>query len=148
MPIPRNFVGYGKVPPKVHWPKGCMLALTFAINYEAGSERSVVFGDQGPESFGEFPSYGAPPKRDLAIESIFEYETRAAIWRILRVFEKHNVKTTFFAAAKTLETNPGAAKEIVRMGHEICSHGYRWIEHFTLNVEEEREVIRRAVESI
>jgi len=148
MPIPRNFVGYGKILPKVRWPKGAKLALTFAINYEAGSERSIGFGDQGPETFGEFPAYGTPPKRDLTIESIFEYETRVAIWRMLRIFEKYGVKTTFFAAAKTLEANPEAAKEIVRKGHEICSHGYRWIEHFTLSADEEREVIRKAVASI
>jgi peptidoglycan/xylan/chitin deacetylase (PgdA/CDA1 family) len=145
---PRDFVGYGKAVPKVRWPNGARLAVTFAINYEAGGERSVAFGDQGPETFGEFPSYGTPPKRDLAIESIFEYETRAAIWRILRVFDKYAAKTTFFATAKTLETNPEAAKEIVKRGHEICSHGYRWIEHFTLTREEEREVIHKAVVSI
>jgi peptidoglycan/xylan/chitin deacetylase (PgdA/CDA1 family) len=147
-PLPRDFIGYGKNPPKVQWPENARLALTFAINYEAGAERSVAFGDQGPETFGEFPSYGAPPKRDLCIESIFEYETRVAIWRILRAFDKYEVKTTFFAAARTLETNPQAAKEIVSKGHEICSHGYRWIEHFTLNRDEEREVIRKAITSI
>ena len=147
-PISRDFIGYGMNVPKIKWPNNARLALTFAINYEAGSERAVGFGDQGAETFGEFPAYGAPPKRDLAIESIFEYETRVAIWRILRTFEKYKIKTTFFAAAKTLETNPEAAKEIVRRGHEICSHGYRWIEHFTLTRDEEREVIRKAVASI
>jgi allantoinase len=147
-PLPRDFIGYGKSPPKVQWPRKARLALTFAINYEAGAERSVAFGDQGPETFGEFPSYGAPPKRDLCVESIFEYETRVAIWRILRTFEKYSVKTTFFATAKTLETNPEAAKEIVSKGHEVCSHGYRWIEHFTLTRDEEREVIRKAIASI
>jgi peptidoglycan/xylan/chitin deacetylase (PgdA/CDA1 family) len=145
---PRDFVGYGKALPRVRWPNSARLAVTFAINYEAGGERSVAFGDQGPETFGEFPAYGTPPKRDLAIESIFEYETRAAIWRILRVFDKYAAKTTFFATARTLEANPDAAKEIVKRGHEICSHGYRWIEHFTLTREEEREVIRKAVASI
>jgi peptidoglycan/xylan/chitin deacetylase (PgdA/CDA1 family) len=144
----RDFLGYGKALPKVKWPNGARLAVTFAINYEAGGERSVAFGDQGPETFGEFPAYGTPPKRDLAIESVFEYETRVAIWRILRVFNKYAAKTTFFATAKTLETNPDAAKEIVKRGHEICSHGYRWIEHFTLTRDEEREVIRKAVASI
>jgi peptidoglycan/xylan/chitin deacetylase (PgdA/CDA1 family) len=144
----RDFIGYGLNPPEVRWPNEARLALTFAVNYEAGSERSIVSGDQGPETFGEFPVYGTPPKRDLAIESIFEYETRVAIWRLLRVFDKHGIKTTFFATAKTLETNPVAAKEIVRRGHEICSHGYRWIEHFTLGQEEERDVIRRAVAAI
>jgi peptidoglycan/xylan/chitin deacetylase (PgdA/CDA1 family) len=144
----RDFLGYGKAVPRVRWPNGARLAVTFAVNYEAGGERSVAFGDQGPETFGEFPAYGTPPERDLAIESIFEYETRVAIWRILRVFDKYAAKTTFFATAKTLETNPDAAKEIVKRGHEICSHGYRWIEHFTLTREEEREVIRKAVASI
>ena len=143
-PLQRDFVGYGKNVPKVKWPKGAQLALTVAVNYEAGSERAVGFGDEGAETFGEFPMYGAPPKRDMAIESIFEYETRVAIWRLLRVFDKYKVKTTFFATAKTLETNPEAAKEIVARGHEVCSHGYRWIEHFTLNLEEEREVVRKA----
>jgi len=147
-PLDRDFVGYGKTIPKVRWPNGAKLALTFAVNYEAGAERSVVFGDRGPETYGEFPGYGAPPKRDLAIESIFEYETRVAIWRILRTFDKYGIKTTFFAAARTLEANPEAAREIVRRGHEICSHGYRWVEHFTLSPEEEREAIRKAVASI
>lgn len=147
-PIARDFVGYGKAVPKVSWPRTARLAVTFAINYEAGGERSVDFGDEGPETCGEFPAYGTPPRRDLAIESIFEYETRVAIWRLLRTFDKFGVKTTFFATAKTLETNPEAAKEIVSKGHEICSHGYRWIEHFTFSREEEREVIRRAVTSI
>ena len=144
-PLQRDFVGYGKNLPKVKWPKSAQLALTIAVNYEAGSERAVGFGDDAAETFGEFPMYGAAPKRDMAIESIFEYETRVGIWRILRAFDKHKVKTTFFATAKTLETNPEAAKEIVARGHEICSHGYRWIEHFTLSLDEEREVIRKAI---
>lgn len=144
----RDFIGYGRNVPKVKWPNGARLALTFAVNYEAGGERAIGFGDAAAETFGEFPVYGAPPKRDLTIESIFEYETRVAIWRLLRVFDKHSIKTTFFATAKTLETNPEAAKEIVKRGHEICSHGYRWIEHFTLTLDEEREVIRKAVDTI
>ena len=124
------------------------MALTVAVNYEAGGERAVGFGDAGPETFGEFPSYGTPPKRDLAIESIFEYETRVAIWRMLALFRKHNVKTTFFATARTVETNPEAAREITSGGHEVCSHGYRWVEHFTLSRDEEREAIRKAIDVI
>jgi len=142
---PRDFVGYGKNIPKVQWPNNARLALTFAVNYEAGAERSVVFGDQGPETFGEFPAYGVPPKRDLAIESIFEYETRVAVWRLLRLFDEYDVKVTFFAAAKTLEANPEAARAIIEREHEICGHGYRWVEHFTLSRDEEREHIRKAV---
>jgi peptidoglycan/xylan/chitin deacetylase (PgdA/CDA1 family) len=144
----RDFIGYGRKQPKVRWPNDARLALTFAVNYEAGGERSVPAGDPSSESFGEFPVYGAAPKRDLAMESIFEYETRVGIWRILRLFDKHRGKVTFFATAQSLEANPDAAKEIAIRGHEVCSHGYRWIEHFTLTRDEEREHIRKAVEII
>jgi allantoinase len=144
----RDFVGYGMNPPKVRWPHGARLALTIAVNYEVGGERSVVNGDDGPETYGEFASYGAPPKRDLGIESVFEYESRAAIWRLLDLFDRFGVKVTFFATAKTLEANRSAAREIVGRGHEVCSHGLRWVEHYTLTKEEERKVIRDAVRSI
>lgn len=144
----RDFIGYGRRPPKVTWPNGARLALTIAVNYEAGGERSVIYGDQGPETYGEFAAYGPSPKRDLAMESIFEYETRVAIWRLLRLFRKHGVKATFLATAKTLEANPEAARQIVEEGHEVCSHGYRWIEHYTMSREEELNSIRRAVEAI
>lgn len=149
MAIPaRNFLGYGKNPPKVEWPNGKRLAVQLVVNYEGGGERTVVAGDEGPETFGEFPSYGVPPNRDMTIESIFEYETRVAIWRMLALFERHSVKTTFFATAKTLEANPEAAKAIVNAGHEICGHGYRWIEHYTMNRTQERKSIKKAVELI
>jgi len=144
----RDFIGYGKDVPHIEWPDGARLALTFAINYEAGGERSVIYGDDGPETYGEFASYGTPPRRDLGIESVFEYETRVAIWRILNLLDNHRAKVTFFATAKTLEANPIAAKEIVKRGHEVCSHGYRWLEHYTLSKSEERQVIRNAVKII
>ena len=57
----RNFIGYGRKIPKVLWPNNAPLALTFAVNYEVGAERSVVFGDKAPQTFDEFPVYGAPP---------------------------------------------------------------------------------------
>jgi hypothetical protein len=64
-PNARDFVGYGNDVPRVEWPEGARLALTFAVNYEAGGERSVIYGDEGPETYGEFASYGTPPRRGL-----------------------------------------------------------------------------------
>ena len=147
-PLPRDLIGRGERVARVQWPDQARLALNIVVNYEAGSERSPIYGDSGPEAYGEFASYGAPPKRDLGIESVFEYETRVAIWRMLDLFKRHDVKVTFFATAKTLEANPEAAKRIVAENHEICGHGDRWIEHYTLGVEEEREAIHRATKSI
>ena len=146
--IARDFVGYGQSPPHVNWPHHARLVLSLVVNYEAGGERSVIYGDAGPETYGEFASYGTPPKRDLGIESVFEYEPRVAIWRLLKLFDKYGVKTTFFATASTLQANTEATKEIVKRGHEICGHGYRWIEHYTLTRQEEREAIRSSVKII
>jgi peptidoglycan/xylan/chitin deacetylase (PgdA/CDA1 family) len=145
--VPRDFVGYGRTPPKVRWPEEARLALTFVVNYEAGGERSVIYGDDGPETYGEFASYGPPPKRDLGIESVFEYEPRVAIWRLLDVFDRYGVKVTFFATGSTLRANPAAGKEIVQRGHEICGHGYRWLEHYTLSAKEELDSINSMVKA-
>ncbi len=145
--VPRDLVGYGKNPPKVKWPEGARLALTFVVNYEAGGERSPIYGDDTPETYGEFASYGPPPKRDLGIESVFEYETRVAVWRLLDLFDRFGAKVTFYASGATLKANPAAGKEIVQRGHEICGHGYRWLEHYTLTQEQELESIRSMIKA-
>ena len=44
-PYPRDFYGYGPNPPDPKWPGGARLALEFAINFEAGGERSILHGD-------------------------------------------------------------------------------------------------------
>ena len=41
-----------------------------------------------------------------------------------------------------------AARAIVDRGHEVCSHGLRWIEHYTLTKDEERDQINEAVKII
>ena len=84
-----------------------------------------------PEQFGDFPPMDLP-LRDLGLESVFEYGSRVGIWRMLDLFDREEIKVTFYACGEALEANPSAAKEIVKRGHEICSHGYRWYDHFPL----------------
>lgn len=140
-------MGYGNRPPKIKWPNDARLALSLVVNYEEGAERSILDGDDSPERFSEI-AYGLTGKmRDLAVESMYEYGSRVGFWRIMRLFEENDVKATFFACAKALERNPEAAKAIVKADHEICSHGYRWDEHFYMSKEEERESIRKAISS-
>lgn len=143
----RDFVGYGKNPPKVEWPNKAQLAVQLVVNFEEGAENSVVKGDKMPEQFGDFPPMDLP-LRDLGLESVFEYGSRVGIWRMLDLFDREGVNATFYACGEALEANPLAAKEIVKRGHEICSHGYRWYDHFRWNEEQSREDIRKAVEAI
>jgi peptidoglycan/xylan/chitin deacetylase (PgdA/CDA1 family) len=142
----RDFVGYGRNVPVAPWPDKARIAINFAVNYEEGAERSVPDGDPNPER-GEM-AYPVDGHRDLANETNFEYGSRVGVWRLFDIFAKHGVKTTFLACALALERNIEVAKEITAAGHEPCSHGYRWGEHFRMTPDEEREEIRKAVESI
>jgi peptidoglycan/xylan/chitin deacetylase (PgdA/CDA1 family) len=46
-----------------------------------------------------------------------------------------------------LERNPAAAEAMLESGHEIASHGYRWIDYQHLPEDREREDMQRAVEA-
>lgn len=144
----RDFVGYGGAPPSVAWPDGARVALSIVVNIEEGAEPSPADGDPRAESRAEMPHLAGDGVRDLAIESQYEYGSRAGVWRILEALADHGVRATFAACGRALERNPPAAAAIAAAGHEVCSHGYEWREPSTMTREEERRAIRRAVESI
>lgn len=145
----RDFVGYGRNPPRVRWPGDARVALNFVINYEEGSESSHPAGDGRNEAgLAEIPYAMGREYRDLAAESVYEYGSRAGIWRLQRLFDRYDFKVTFFAAAVALERNPEVGAWIRERGHEPCSHGWRWEEVWRLSREQERDHIRWAVDSI
>ncbi len=145
----RDYIGYGANPPKFSWPEGARLAVSLVVNYEEGSEYTLTSGDDRQETLGEWGTKEFPPGvRNLANESMFEYGSRVGFWRLMDMFSKYEVPATFGCCAVALEKNPEAAKAIVSAGHEVCSHGYRWEEHFLMSEEQERERIRLAVESL
>lgn len=149
-PHPRDFVGYGRTPPDPKWPGGARLALQIVINYEEGSEYSVPDGDGHSETYlTEVPgaSLGAQT-RDLIVESIYEYGSRAGFWRLLRMLTQRQIPVTVFGAALALERNPQAASAIREAGYEVCSHGWRWVDFSRMTIEQEREEMQRAIASI
>ncbi len=148
--LARDLVGYGSNPPDPKWPGGAPLAVNFVLNYEEGSEYSIGNGDGRSEaSLTELQTSPVPTgERDLAAESMFEYGSRAGFWRIMRVFAERELPMTIFGCALALERNPAAAQAIVQAGHDVCCHGWRWVEHFKLAEEEERQHIRRAIASL
>lgn len=143
----RDYIGYGATPPQFEWPGGGTVAINIVVNYEEGSEYSLPMGDGRNDMLGEIP-YALPgDQRDMTVESIYEYGSRVGVWRLLRIFEAAGIHATFFAAAVALEKNPAVARALMAAGHEPCSHGYRWVEHFHMSEDEERESIRLAIES-
>jgi peptidoglycan/xylan/chitin deacetylase (PgdA/CDA1 family) len=148
--VERDFVGYGENPPDPRWPGGARVAVNFVLNVEEGSEPSVQDGDGFSET-NLSEAHGRnqiPHGRDLAAESLFEFGSRVGAWRVLRIFAEREVPVTMFACALALERNPPLAAAIRAGGHDICSHGWRWVKHYELEEAEERAQIARAVESL
>lgn len=143
----RDFIGYGHSGLAIRWPGETFLALNFVINYEEGSEISFQ-GDGVSEHHGGEEEYPYPDHiRDLAQESVFEYGSRAGIWRILRILEEFEIKATVSACALAFEENPEVARIARDAGHDLLSHGYRWIEYWNLSRQEEQEHFAKAISS-
>lgn len=145
---PRDLIGYGANPPHPKWPGGARIALQFVLNYEEGGERSVLHGDAEAETFlsdmiNPAPVIGA---RHMSMEQIYEYGSRAGVWRLLRLFKRHDIPLTIFGVAMAMERHPGVVEAFLEAGHEIASHGWRWINYQDVPPDIEREHMDRAIE--
>ncbi|MCD6041705.1 MAG: puuE [Burkholderiales bacterium] len=145
---PRDLVGYGSKPPKPKWPGSARVALQFVLNYEEGGENSVLHGDPASEAFlseivGARPFAGA---RHMSMESIYEYGSRVGVWRLLSLFARHELPLTVFGVAMAMERNPAAVEALLKAGHEVACHGWRWISYQDVPIENEREHMQRAIE--
>ena len=145
---PREMIGYGARPPHAKWPRKARVALQFVLNYEEGGENSVLHGDQASESFlseivGALPVEGA---RHMSMESLYEYGSRVGVWRIFELFKRYDLPLTVYGVAMAMERNPAVVEAFLKAGHEIASHGWRWINYQHLPIDEEREHMRRAIE--
>ena len=120
---PRDLIGYGGKPPQANWPGNAHIAVQFVLNYEEGGENCVLHGDAGSEQFlSEIIGAQSYPDRHLSMESIYEYGSRAGVWRILKAFEKRNMPLTIFGVAMALQRHPELTKAFVDQGHEKLSN--------------------------
>jgi peptidoglycan/xylan/chitin deacetylase (PgdA/CDA1 family) len=123
------------------WPNRARLAVTVSMQFEAGGQ--PISGAPGPVSEAIAPGYP-----DLAQNSFFEYGIREGIPRMLRLFDKHNLRVTSFMIGEAVDKHPELAREIVRRGHEAGGHGRRWESQYMLDPGQERAWILDGVESI
>lgn len=131
----------------MQWPGGAAVAVSFVVNYEEGGEPSYPMGDERNSDLTETPHYTLGDFRDIGAESMYEYGSRAAIYRVLDLFREHELPTTFFASALALERNPKIGELLMADGHEPCSHGWKWEQAWKLTREEERERLAETVKS-
>lgn len=146
---PRDLRGYAGNPPQAKWPGNARIAVQFVLNVEEGSESCVLHGDSQSETFlSEIVGAQSFADRHMSMESMYEYGSRAGVWRILDEFQRRQLPLTAFAVAMALERCPEIAQALVAGNHEIASHGWRWLHYQNTPVDLEREHLERAVELI
>ncbi|WP_265920468.1 allantoinase PuuE [Cupriavidus nantongensis] len=146
---PRDLIGYGARPPHARWPGGARIAVQFVLNYEEGGENCVLHGDAASEQFlSEIVGAAAYPDRHMSMEGIYEYGSRAGVWRILREFEKRGLPLTIFGVSMALQRHPELTRAFVELGHEIACHGWRWIHYQNFDEATEREHMRIGMQII
>ena len=146
---PRDLTGYGRTPPHAQWPGQARVALQFVLNYEEGGENNVLHGDPASETFlSEIIGAAAFPMRHMSMESIYEYGSRAGLWRLLRMFEQRRLPLTVFGVSMALKRNPDAVAAFTELGHEIACHGLKWISYQNMDEASERAHMAEAVQII
>jgi len=141
--------GYGQTPPSAAWPGKARVALSFVLNIEEGSERHIMDGDPASEHLNADmicePLVG---QRNLNLESHYEYGSRVGVWRILDLFRARGLPLTAFAVGQALERVPEIAEQLVKDGHEVAAHSWRWIDYREMPPEQEAEHIAKTVATI
>ncbi|MBX3618724.1 MAG: allantoinase PuuE [Rhizobacter sp.] len=136
---PRDLVGYGAHPPHAQWPGGARIAVQFVLNYEEGGENNPLHGDAHSETFlSELINAQPFDNRHMTIESMYEYGSRAGVWRILREFEQRRLPLTVFAVGMAMQRYPELLARFMANGYEIANHGLRWIHYQNLPEATER----------
>ncbi len=147
MTYPRDLTGYGANPPHPKWPNSARIAVQFVLNFEEGGENCVLHGDDGAETFlSEIVGAAPVADRHMSMESLYEYGSRAGVWRLLKLFDDEDLPLTIFAVANALKRSPHMVEEFLKRGHEIASHGLKWINYQHVDKETERAHIEETIE--
>ena len=146
---PRNMVGYGSKIPTIKWPNDAKLALQIVLNYEEGSENSVLHGDKTSETFLS-EIIGAQPikSRHINMESFYEFGSRRGFWRLHELFQEKKIPITIFGVGMALERNKDVCDAIKKANYEIASHGWRWIDYQKIPKATEKKHMQLSIHSI
>ena len=141
LPYPRDLIGYGRDVPHAQWPGGARVAVQFVLNYEEGGENCVLHGDQASEQFlSEMFNPAAFEARHISMEGIYEYGSRAGVWRLLREFEKRCLPLTVFGVATALQKHSDVTAAFQELGYDIACHGLKSVSYTHLTLPTNREV--------
>jgi peptidoglycan/xylan/chitin deacetylase (PgdA/CDA1 family) len=117
----------------LRWPagKGSAAAFTFDIDAE-----SAVL-------------WGAPGNADrMSVMSHQAYGPLVGVPRLLRLLDKHRIRSTFFVPGYTAHRYPGVVRDVVAAGHEVAHHGYLHEQPTALTAEQEADSLDRGLRAL
>ena len=94
--------------PTLQWPEGKLVACTFRVAYEA---------------FRKSGRFKRSPKIDVNVTSLSHanYGGAVGIWRLMDMFDRHDIPATIGANGLAVEKWPDTIKAMHAAGHEIAA---------------------------
>ena len=109
-------------------------------------EIKVAFGVDVDAVAGWLGSYGGEDSPDDISRGMFAGEVGTP--RLLRLFERHDLRTTWFIPGHSIETFPEQTQMVVDAGHEIGVHGYTHENPIAMSREQETAVLDRCIDLV
>lgn len=122
---------YQQIAGRVKVPVGKKIAVGLGVDFDALSLWDGTFHSLTPE----YLSRG-------------EFGAEVAAQRLLKLFAKHHIKTTWCIPGHTADTFPDPCKAVLAAGHEIAHHGYAHENPTQVDKETERQVLLRGLDAL
>ncbi|SEC16131.1 Polysaccharide deacetylase [Paenibacillus sp. GP183] len=106
----------------------------------------VAYGVDVDAVAGWLGSYGGEDSPDDISRGLFAGEI--GVPRLLQLFKKYNLKTTWFIPGHSIETFPKQIQMVVDDGHEIGLHGYSHENPIAMTAHQEETVLLRCIDVI
>lgn len=104
------------------------------------------FGTDIDSVAGQIGSYGGGDSPSDIQRGVFASEV--GVPRLLRMFKKYDMRTSFFIPGHSMETFPDIARMVADHGHEIGAHGYLHENPISMTKAQEEAVMAKSVELI
>jgi allantoinase len=130
----------------IHWPESARIALLFCVSWETWPDDLGTNASHQRSNRGKMPE-NAIYKKDMGVVMDRQFGDKCGVWRILDMFDRENIKATFFLNGRTAEENVEAVKELVAKGHELAAQSYVHEYTVTMNKDEERKTIQGSIDA-
>ncbi|GAA2013200.1 polysaccharide deacetylase [Nakamurella flavida] len=106
----------------------------------------VSFGVDVDAVSGWLGSYGGEDSLQDIQRGLFAGDV--GLPRLVKLFDRYDLKATFFAPGHSIETFPRSMELVVAGGHEVGAHGYSHENPRDMSPQQEEDVLNRSIELI